>query len=97
MSASDLLQASFQFTVSGRNPIHHLVMIAYLEWLISIWVNFYLLSSANQYMINQKSQHLDVSDQFFFLFIKTGILIIGCTHPSMCLMIIYVIIMARLV
>ena len=53
MSASDLLQASFQFTVSGRNPIHQLVMIAYLEWLISVWVNFYLLSSANQYMINQ--------------------------------------------
>ena len=53
MSASDLLQASFQFTVCGRNPIHQLVMIAYLEWLIGIWVKFYLLSSANQYMINQ--------------------------------------------
>ena len=84
MSASDLLQASFQFTVSGRNPIHQLVMIAYLEWLISIWVNFYLLSSANQYMVNHQSHHVNVSDQFFFNFLSKLVYLLLAAHIQVC-------------
>ena len=48
--------------------------------MIGIWVKFYLLSSSNQYMINQWSHQNWFSSAW------------GSMHLSMCLMMIYVII-----